>query len=57
VKTKWDKTALRQEVWSTRRKVIRSWALDASNHLVLMMKVESLMAYTIDKRAVYDRHP
>ena len=57
MKTKWDKTALRQEVWSTRRKVIRSWALDASNHLVLMMKVESLMAYTIDKRAVYDRHP
>ena len=55
VKTKWDKTALRQEVWSTRRKVIRSWALDASNHLVLMMKVESLMANTIDRRAVYDR--
>ena len=55
VKTKWDGPALRQEFWSTRRKVIRAWMLDASNHLVLMMKVESLMANTIDKRAVYDR--
>ena len=57
VKTKWDKAALRQELWSTRRKVTRSWMLDASNHLVLMMKMESLMAYTIDRRAVYDRQP
>jgi hypothetical protein len=55
VKTKWDGPALRQEFWSTRRKVIRAWTLDPSNHLVLTMKVESLMAYTIDKRAVYDR--
>ena len=56
-KTKWDGMALRQDLWSTRRKVISSWTLDASNHLVLSLKVESLIAYAIDKRAVYDRQP
>lgn len=54
VKTTWDRATLKQELSTSRRKVIRSWALDAGNRLVLTMKVESLTP-TPDLRAVFDR--
>jgi hypothetical protein len=55
VKTKWDRAVLKQELSTSRRKVIRSWALDANNRLVLTMKVESLTMNTTESRAVFDR--
>jgi hypothetical protein len=55
VKTKWDGAVLRQEFSTTRRKVIRSWGLDARNLLVLTMRVESLTLNTTELRAVFDR--
>jgi hypothetical protein len=56
VKTKWAPEALRQEFWSVRRKVIRTWSLDAAGHLILTMKVES-MTKIPEVRAVFDRQP
>jgi hypothetical protein len=55
-KMKWDRDALRQEFWSVRRKVIRTWSLDPSGHLVLTMKVETMMKIP-EVRAVFDRQP
>ena len=55
VKSKWERAALKQEFSTSRRKVIRSWALDAAGHLILAMKVESMMMNTIETRAVFDR--
>ena len=55
-KIKWDRGALSQEFWSVRRKVIRTWSLDASGHLILTMKVETMMKIP-DMRAVFDRQP
>lgn len=55
-KTKWDRASLKQEFWSVRRKVIRTWSLDASGHLILTMKVET-MTKIPDVRAVFDRQP
>jgi hypothetical protein len=57
VKSKWEKATLRQEFSTSRRKVIRSWSLDAAGHLILAMKVESMMMNTIETRAVFDRQP
>jgi hypothetical protein len=57
VKSKWERAALKQEFSTSRRKVIRSWGLDAAGHLILAMKVESMMMNTIGTRAVFDRQP
>jgi hypothetical protein len=57
VKSKWERAALKQEFSTSRRKVIRSWGLDAAGHLILAMKVESMMMNTIETRAVFDRQP
>lgn len=56
VRMKWDREALKQEFWSVRRKVIRTWSLDSSGHLILTMKVETMMKVP-DVRAVFDRQP
>jgi hypothetical protein len=55
VKSKWERAALKQEFSTSRRKVIRSWGLDATGHLILAMKVESMMMSTIETRAVFDK--
>ncbi len=57
VKTKWEKASLRQEFASSRRKVIRSWGLDPAGHLVLTMRVESMMMAPGESHAVFDRQP
>ena len=57
VKSKWDRAALKQEFSTSRRKVIRSWSLDAAGHLILAMKVESMLMNTVETRAVFDREP
>jgi hypothetical protein len=57
VKSKWERASLKQEFSTSRRKVIRAWSLDAAGHLVLAMKVESMMMNTIETRAVFDRQP
>jgi hypothetical protein len=57
VRSKWERAALRQEFSTSRRKVIRSWSLDAASHLILAMKVESMMMNTIETRAVFDKNP
>jgi hypothetical protein len=55
-KTKWDRETLKQEFWSVRRKVTRVWSLDPSGHLILTMRVETMMKIP-DVRAVFDRQP
>jgi hypothetical protein len=57
VKSRWERAALKQEFSTSRRKVIRSWGLDAAGHLILAMKVESMMMNTLETRAVFDRNP
>jgi hypothetical protein len=57
VKTKWDKAALKQEFSTSRIKVIRAWSVDTANHLILAMKVESMMMISPETRAVFDRQP
>jgi hypothetical protein len=57
VKSKWERAALKQEFSTSRRKVIRAWSLDPAGHLILAMKVESMMMNTIETRAVFDRQP
>jgi hypothetical protein len=57
VKSKWDKGALKQEFSSSRKKVIRTWSLDTASHLILTMKVESMMMSSVETRAVFDRQP
>jgi hypothetical protein len=57
VKTKWDKAALKQEFSTSRVKVTRAWSLDTANHLILAMKVESMMMNSPETRAVFDRQP
>lgn len=53
-KSKWDKDALRQEFWSARRKVVRTWSLDPTGHLILNTKIESMMNNG-ETKAVFDR--
>jgi len=55
VKTKWDKTAVRQEFNSPQTRLVRSWEVDDQNHLVIKSKVESLTMNSKEVKAVYDR--
>jgi hypothetical protein len=55
VKTKWDKLALRQEFSSPQRKLIQSWTVDESDHLVLKARLESLSLSTPEMKAVFNR--
>lgn len=55
-RSKWDRAALKQEFWSVRRKVVRTWTVDPAGHLVLTMKIETLMKIP-ETRAVFDRQP
>ncbi len=57
VKTKWDKETVRQEFSTPEMKLVKTWALDGSGHLVLTMRIESMTLNTADTKAVYDRQP
>lgn len=55
VKTRWDKTALRQEFEITQSRLIQTWDVDATGHLVLTARVEGLTMRSADVKAFYDR--
>jgi len=55
VKSKWDKQALKQEFTNPQAKLVQTWSVDASDHLVLGAKVESLTLVTPERKAVFDR--
>ncbi len=53
LKCRWDKQQLRQEFSSTRSKLVRTWEVDDSNHLVLKVRIEGVSAG--EATAVFDR--
>jgi hypothetical protein len=55
VKSKWDRTSLRQDFSSAMRKVTRSWSVDASGRLVLNQRVEGISLKRTDIQAFFDR--
>jgi hypothetical protein len=56
-KSKWDKQTLRQEFSNTRSKLIRTWEIDDTNHLVMKAKVEGMSMVSNEVKAVFDRQP
>ena len=54
-KTRWDKTALRQEFSTTSAKLTQTWDVDNDGRLVLTAKVESLRLRTPEQKAVFDK--
>ena len=54
-KSRWDKTALRQEFSTTSAKLTQTWDVDNDGRLVLTAKLESLRLRTPDRTAVFDR--
>jgi hypothetical protein len=54
-KTKWDKTALKQEFSTASSKLTQTWDVGADGRLVLIAKVESLRLRTPEQKAVFDR--
>ena len=55
VKLKWDKQALKQEFSNTQAKLVQTWSVDGSDHLVMTAKVESMSLVTPERKAVFDR--
>jgi hypothetical protein len=55
VRSKWDKTVLKQEFSTPERKLTHTWALEQGEHLVLTAKVESMTLRTPEQKAVFDR--
>ena len=55
VKSRWDRGILRQEFSSTQRSLIKSWAVDRDDRLVLTERVESIAFTSKESKAVYDR--
>lgn len=55
VKSRWDKTVLKQEFSTAQSKLTQTWEIDENDRLVLVAKVESLRLRTPDQRAVFDR--
>jgi len=55
VKSKWDKTLLKQEFSNTQAKLTETWGLDEAGRLVLIAKVESMTLLTPEQKAVFDR--
>ena len=54
-KSRWDKTALKQEFSTAQSKLTQMWDVDENGRLVLVAKVESLRLTTPDQKAVFDR--
>jgi hypothetical protein len=55
VKSKWDKQVLKQEFSNAQAKLVQTWSVDATDHLVLTAKVESLTLVTPERKAVFNR--
>ena len=55
VKCRWDKAQLRQEISTSRSKMIRTWAVDNREMLVLKLKVEGIDQNTPEAAAYFDR--
>jgi hypothetical protein len=55
VKSKWDKTVLKQEFSNTQAKLTETWGLDEAGRLVLIAKVESMTLLTPEQKAVFDK--
>lgn len=55
VKSKWDKQVLKQEFTNPQAKLVQTWSIDGSDHLVLTAKVESLRLVTPERKAVFNR--
>ena len=56
-KSRWDKSALKQEFSTASSKLIQTWDVDENGRLVLVAKVESLRLRTPDQKAVFDKKP
>jgi hypothetical protein len=56
-KSRWDKTALKQEFSTVQSKLSHTWDVDENGRLVLVAKMESLRLVTPDQRAVFDKKP
>jgi hypothetical protein len=54
-KSRWDKSALRQEFSTPSSKLIQTWEVDENGRLVLTAKVESLRLMTPEQKAVFDK--
>jgi hypothetical protein len=54
VKMKWDKQSLKQEFASPETKLSETWTVDATDHLVLTVKLESLTVNG-ERKIVFDR--
>jgi hypothetical protein len=55
VKSKWDKTVLKQEFSNTQAKLVQTWGVDDAGRLVLTAKLESMTLVTPERKAVFDR--
>ena len=55
VKTKWDKTTLRQEFNTTQQKVLKAWDVDDNGRLVLKLRLESMSMSSAEAVAVFDK--
>ena len=55
VKSRWDRTTLRQEFSSAMRTLKRSWAIDGNGRLVLRQHSESIRGSTKELEALFDR--
>jgi hypothetical protein len=55
VKSRWDKSALRQEFTTAQTRLVRSWEADEQGHLVLKARIESMTTNSKEVKAVYDK--
>jgi hypothetical protein len=55
VKSRWDRTTLRQEFSSVQRVLKRSWAVDGNGRLIVKQRVESIDFVSKEAEAVFDR--
>jgi hypothetical protein len=55
VKSRWDRSTLRQEFSSAMRTLKRAWSIDANGHLVLTQHSESIRGSTKPVVAIFDR--
>lgn len=55
IKSRWDRSTLRQEFSSAMRTLKRAWSIDANGRLVLVQHSESIRGRTKPVEAVFDR--
>ena len=54
VKAKWDKQSLKQEFSSPESKLTETWSVDGTDHVVLIVKLESL-TLNGERKIIFDR--